>query len=642
MTPVPQRADAYPPVLLVWALIYLARYFIGEFKSDRDPANVLQNARQDAENGNLASAESSLRKLIKRMARKQGEDSIELAVHLRQLAQVLQSQGKWQDARATMQRSLAIEEKNLGPGSVDLISTMYWLINQPEAQEDTATNLALMRRIVGINAITRGTDDFEYGAALNFLGVMLTNAAQYEEAESVTRDALVVLEKHREQFASYYATTLSNLGVLLVDKNDLAGAEELQKKALAIWDDPSNADQAGVDFTLHGLASVLRQREGFAEAETIYRRLLVRKEQEFGPDSPQLVGALVNHAMTLRDMNDLDAATEAFKRAETLQIQVSDGQLGYSYILSHLASIERQRGALPESIALMRRVLALRGSTLPPDDPAIAQALGEASWLLWQLRELPEAEQCMRKCIDILEPLPDYRALRSVNMFNLGLLLKEKGDLAAAEAMLWKALKIEEDVFGPDNIESASTLYELGFLRAAHGDLKVAETVMRQSLATREKLLKPTDPLLATTLIGLAGVLSEKGSAVERESLLRRALWIYEQALGSEHHTVGATLMQLGRALHDHGRYDEAEPLYRRALKIAEATSGPEHADAGIVLASLGSLLDDSGDFTGGRLLLTRALSIAVKSLGPEHPTTASIRDRLSSSAFKSATTHMN
>jgi tetratricopeptide (TPR) repeat protein len=642
MSPVPQRADAFPPVLLVWMLVYLVRYFVGEFNSDRDPANVLKNAQQDVENGNLVSAETNLRKLVKRMARKQGDDSIELAVHLRQLAQVLQSEGKWQDARATMQRSLSIEEKNLGPGSADLVSTMYWLINQPEAEGDAATNLALMRRIVGIHAITRGTDDFEYGAALNFLGVMLTNAEQYPEAESVTRDALLVLEKHREKFAPYYATTLSNLAVLLVERNDVAAAEELHRQALAIWDEPVNANHPGVSFTLNGLASLLQQRDAVAEAKELYRRLLVRKEQEFGPDSPQLVGTLVNHAMTLRDMNDHDAAFEEFKRAENLQVQVPNGQFGFSYILSHLASIERQRGALPESLALVRRVLALRRSTLAATDPAIAQALGDESWLLWQLRELPEAEQCMRQCIDILEPLPDYRALRSVNMFNLGLLLKDKSDLAAAEAMLWKALKIEEEVFGADNIESASTLYELGFLRAAHGDLKVAETVMRQSLATREKLLRPAHPLLATTLVGLAGVLSEKGSAVEREALLRRALWIYEQALGSDHHTVGATLTQLGRALQDHGRYDEAEPLYRRALKIAEAMSGPEHADTGVVLASLGSLLDDKGDFTGGRLLLTRALSISVEALGADHPTTVSIRERLSSSAFKSAAPQVN
>jgi tetratricopeptide (TPR) repeat protein len=631
-------------IALVWVVIYLLRRFVFDTPNDPDHAGYAVSAAENlARLGQFEKAEEALRKLVKRSARTWGQNSIYVAIHLRELAFVWARGGKWREARAEMKRSLAIEEQILGPGSPDLISTMDWLVSQPEAQEnDKVFNRELLQRAASISAATWGTQSFEYGSSLNRYMLLLLRQGDLAEAERIGRFALQVMENFREKYPTWLATILSNVACVVREKPECAvEAEDLFRRALAIWDEPANSNHPNALETLEGLARLVYKRGALKEAEELLRQKLTRCEQQTTPDGRELVHPLLDLAHVLRAEEKLPEAIECFKRAEDLQVQFEQGQPGLAQILEQRAILHGRLGEFSEALPLMRRALTLRKSVLPATSALIPVSMCNLASLLLQMGEWGEAETISREGLEFAEKGDDDE-LKAACLYNLAIALKSKGDLQGAEALLWRESALYEKLSGMENLRSAASLEEIAWLQQSQGNAEGAEALLRQVLAIREKLLRPNDPLLATTLIHVAGMETKRGSTVERESMLRRALLIYEQAQGSESRHVGATLSLLGRLLHGSGRYDEAEQILRRSLAIAESSSGAEHGETAIAMARLGALLEDKGDLTGGRLLMPRALAIATRQFGANHSLAAELRERLNANAMRTSASHVN
>jgi hypothetical protein len=67
-----------------------------------------------------------------------------------------------------------------------------------------------------------------------------------------------------------------------------------------------------------------------------------------------------------------------------------------------------------------------------------------------------------------------------------------------AEALLRRALAIQEQLLGPAHVDLAPTLNNLAFLVASGGELKEAEELYRRAIASLEQTVEPTHPTLDT------------------------------------------------------------------------------------------------------------------------------------------------
>ena len=172
---------------------------------------------------------------------------------------------------------------------------------------------------------------------------------------------------------------------------------------------------------------------------------------------------------------------------------------------------------------------------------------------------------------------------------NLGLVLKELGDLAGAHVNFERALKIDEATYGPDHPSVAVRLNNLGFVLMDLGDLA----------GTRANF--------------------------------ERALQIDETTYGPDHPNVAILLNNLGFVLKDLGDLAGARANYERALKIDETIYGPDHPNVAIRLNNLGSVLEVLDDLAGARSNYERALKIFKKVLGDDHPNTRTVQRHLDS-----------
>jgi protein O-mannosyl-transferase len=129
---------------------------------------------------------------------------------------------------------------------------------------------------------------------------------------------------------------------------------------------------------------------------------------------------------------------------------------------------------------------------------------------------------------------------------NLGVALKERGDLDGARGEWEEALRIDPS--------DAETLTHLGTLAAEQGDLAQAEGLLRAALR-----IAPSD---AATLAQLGTLAAVRGDLARAEGLLRAAL-ANDATLGTAHHN-------LARVLELTGRGREAVPHYEAVLRLAK------------------------------------------------------------------------
>jgi tetratricopeptide (TPR) repeat protein len=133
---------------------------------------------------------------------------------------------------------------------------------------------------------------------------------------------------------------------------------------------------------------------------------------------------------------------------------------------------------------------------------------------------------------------------------------------------MWRALAIDERIYGPDHPKVAVRLNNLAQLLLATDRLPKAEPLMRRALDIDERSYGVAHPSVAMRLNNLAQLLHNTNRLAEAEPLMRRALAIAEQSHGPDHPEVATDLNNLAQLLKATDRMAEAEPLSRRMAGI--------------------------------------------------------------------------
>jgi len=207
-------------------------------------------------------------------------------------------------------------------------------------------------------------------------------------------------------------------------------------------------------------------------------------------------------------------------------------------------------------------------------------------------------------------------------LFNLALLLRERGDFAAAETIQRQVLALDRQHFDDNHPNLAYSLMSLGEVLSENGQRAEAERVFAEALEIRRAILAPGHPDLIKSLGSLALTRSRRGHYAQAEPLLREAVALSREHLG-RHRILAGRLDDLGWLLRDLGRYDEALELHREALEIKLEVLGPQHKNTGITYMHLARSHQGRGDFEAALAAQERAVDIAHAAFGPENVFTA-------------------
>jgi tetratricopeptide (TPR) repeat protein len=320
-----------------------------------------------------------------------------------------------------------------------------------------------------------------------------------------------------------------------------------------------------------------------------------------------LLGALVPHADHLASWLGPDERPIALGRVQ-----------------NELGLYLRSQGQYADALRMQQSALHINESSLGPDHPDTASALGNLGLTYGDLGRYADALPLQERALAITEAAlgPDHPDT-AIRLGGLARTYRDLGRHADALPLKQRALAITEAALGPDHSDTAIRLGSLGLTYRDLGRHADALPLKQRALAITEAALGPDHPDTGIRLGSLGFTYGDLGRYADALPLQERALTITEAALGPDHPDTASALGDLALSYRDLGRYADALPLKQRALAIAEAALGPDHPDTAIRLGNLGLSYGDLGRYADALPLQERALAITEAALGPDHPDTA-------------------
>jgi tetratricopeptide (TPR) repeat protein/transcriptional regulator with XRE-family HTH domain len=251
----------------------------------------------------------------------------------------------------------------------------------------------------------------------------------------------------------------------------------------------------------------------------------------------------------------------------------------------------------------------------------LADVLQKTALYLLNCGRDQQTERLYRRALRIREQIlgPEHPRVAD-SLMGLGSFYCEHGAYGQAEGLYRRALHIREQILGPEHPQVADSLQGLTWLYCEQGKYDQAEVSQLRALRIREQVLGPEHLQVANALYWMGNVYSEQGAYEQAERLYRRALRIKEQMLGPEHSSLAFETQELATLYYHRRKYEQAEALYKRASNLWEQALGPDFVQTAYPLNGLANIFRDQARYAEAEPLYERALSIRERRLGPQHP----------------------
>ena len=261
----------------------------------------------------LAEAEDLEREALAIRRKLFGNEQLEVAQSLDNLALVFHAQGKNAEAESRLREALAMRQKLLGGENQPVAMSLLNLADALSEEGKYAEAEPLFREALAMRRKLDGSEHPDVAYALGHLAVLLRRQGKLAEAEAANREALTMNKELLGNEHPNTIITLDHLADVLRDQSKLAEAETLYREALPTSKKVFGNDSKEAGRCLGGLADALQRQGKLAEAETLYREALVMNRKLYGNEHRYTIGTLNHLASVLRDEGK-SAEAEAMQR----------------------------------------------------------------------------------------------------------------------------------------------------------------------------------------------------------------------------------------------------------------------------------------------------------------------------------------
>ena len=261
-------------------------------------------------------------------------------------------------------------------------------------------------------------------------------------------------------------------------EGDRAAAEALYEKALVGCKKQHGTDHLDVAKVQTYLACLFCSERDFAAAEPLFRRALAIRKKQLGPTHRRVAVDLMNLALALMSKGDLAEAELLLQRAVAIHKDPED-----------VARVEKD-------LATVRRRIAKILERRPGEESLkFATSLHALAYDKYEEFDFVAAEPLCRRSLEIRQTqvgpdqsVEDWVAGVQESLSLLASLLEEKGDWAAAEPLVQKALTMEKNLRGSlDHPKGATLLAQLAQVLCGLDKLADSEQVSLRAIAIFKK-----------------------------------------------------------------------------------------------------------------------------------------------------------
>ncbi len=227
---------------------------------------------------------------------------------------------------------------------------------------------AALERALAIGEKTHGKDAPELGQVLTWLGSTLWDLGDHAGARAAYQRDLQLTEAAYGKDHPQVADIVNNLATLDEDDGKYDDARAGFEQALAIKERGYGPDNPALASSLDNLATVLLLQGHADQGAPYIDRALAIVTKAYGPDHPLVARTMMMRAELQVALGQTAAAKQALERALAIQTAaMGDDNPEIASTLSVLAKVLDQRGDTAGAIAQLERGLRIIAKTFGPD-----------------------------------------------------------------------------------------------------------------------------------------------------------------------------------------------------------------------------------------------------------------------------------
>jgi eukaryotic-like serine/threonine-protein kinase len=306
-----------------------------------------------ADLGDAANADTSLRRVAEESERELGETHGTTTTTLSALGEVLMSQGRYDEALATLRDALS-RVKRAAPPSTDealaiegnIARTLHAAGRFTEAEAASRAHLRAVEERFG-------NDHAETVAASSNLGLLLADAGNHQEAKALIERALAGAKTIYGPEAPATLIIQSNLALLAFNVRDFEGARAMASDVYEIRRRVLGEEHPDTLISLNGMA-MAALNIGDSGAIELLERLLEVRTRTLGPRHPQTLnsGHNLGAALAMNGRFD-DAATILTRVLEERTSTLGEDHPSTIITILHLARAHARRGLVADATGLL-------------------------------------------------------------------------------------------------------------------------------------------------------------------------------------------------------------------------------------------------------------------------------------------------
>ncbi len=318
------------------------------------------------------------------------------------------------------------------------------------------------------------------------------------------------------------------------------------------------------------------------------------------------------------------AVTEGVQlRRTTRERDRADRITGFMKSMFEVSDPGESRGNTVTAREILDKASGNISTGLAKDPEAQAQMMEVMGEVYDSLGLYRRAEALFAQAVETQQQVLGPNSVETLkSMRYLAWVMHEEGRDSEAEKLDRDALARYRRAFGVEHHGTLAAMSDLASILRAQFRYEDAEALQRETFEIQTRVLGPESEDTLTSMNNLANTLSYEHKYTEAEALRRRALDIQRRVLGPEYPDTLRSMMNLGDTLYLEGRYSDAQSLERETLGIQKRVLGPEHPETLMTMYNLSCALNKAGSYREAETLGRETLDIRSRVLGPTHRAT--------------------
>jgi eukaryotic-like serine/threonine-protein kinase len=301
----------------------------------------------------------------------------------------------------------------------------------------------MLERAVQLQRQVLGPENPDTLRSASFLGVILLEDGQEEEAEKVQRDTLVLQRRVLGPEHLDTLTTMARLAAVLSWQGRLVEGEKLHREVLAIERrvlGPEHPKTLVLTTSLVGTLAREGDESRYPEAEKLGRETLAVERRVFGPEHPDTLAAMAHLGMVLCSERKYAESEQIIRQGLAIELRVLGPEHPDTLDLrSYLALDLMRQGRYQEAERLYGEIRATQWRVFGPEDSLTAGTTYNLGCLAALKGKTTRALSLLREAVDhglrsdtavAMEQDDDLKSLRSDPRF--AALVAHAKEMAAA------------------------------------------------------------------------------------------------------------------------------------------------------------------------------------------------------------------